>query len=162
MELSAFAHLTKRNIKVVQPGLVYVIQCESPKTSLVPTSIIKQEEDEQPMDLDGFNDRERRRIRREKRRADDVEEEGEPLDGGDEDGTSGPTIYVASVNISIHITSMVLYLLDTMTGNTSPLSVTFEAPMLGCHVFRKRRCPMKTAISFPRLRQYRRMRRSGN
>ncbi|KAJ3929538.1 MAG: hypothetical protein NXY57DRAFT_899912 [Lentinula lateritia] len=28
MELSAFAHLTKRNIKVVQPGLVYVIQCD--------------------------------------------------------------------------------------------------------------------------------------
>lgn len=28
MELSAFAHLTRRNIKVVQPGLVYVIQCD--------------------------------------------------------------------------------------------------------------------------------------
>ncbi|PBK70473.1 cysteine proteinase [Armillaria solidipes] len=95
MELSAFAHLTKRNIKVVQPGLVYVIQCESPKTSLAPTSIIKQEEDEQPMDLDGFNDRDRRRLRREKRRADDLEEEGEPPDGEHEDGTSGPTIYVA-------------------------------------------------------------------
>ncbi|KAF9078276.1 hypothetical protein BDP27DRAFT_1412280 [Rhodocollybia butyracea] len=35
MELSAFAHLTKRNIKVVQPGLVYVIQCDpqQPKKS---------------------------------------------------------------------------------------------------------------------------------
>ncbi|KAF5368742.1 hypothetical protein D9757_010437 [Collybiopsis confluens] len=28
MELSAFAHLTKRNIKVIQPGLVYVIQSD--------------------------------------------------------------------------------------------------------------------------------------
>lgn len=25
MELSAFAHLTRRNVKVIQPGLVYVI-----------------------------------------------------------------------------------------------------------------------------------------
>ncbi|KAJ3799575.1 hypothetical protein GGU11DRAFT_858414, partial [Lentinula aff. detonsa] len=38
MELSAFAHLVKRNIKVVQPGLVYVIQWDpsqpkSPKSS---------------------------------------------------------------------------------------------------------------------------------
>ncbi|KIK65113.1 hypothetical protein GYMLUDRAFT_39497 [Collybiopsis luxurians FD-317 M1] len=38
MELSAFAHLTKRNIKVIQPGLVYVIQCDpqqpkSPKSA---------------------------------------------------------------------------------------------------------------------------------
>jgi hypothetical protein len=35
MELSAFAHLTKRNIKVIQPGLVYVIEWhagESPST----------------------------------------------------------------------------------------------------------------------------------
>ena len=26
MELSAFAHMTKRNVKVVQPGLVYIIE----------------------------------------------------------------------------------------------------------------------------------------
>ena len=29
MELSAFAHMTRRNIKVIQPGLVYIIQCDS-------------------------------------------------------------------------------------------------------------------------------------
>ncbi|KAF9528849.1 hypothetical protein CPB83DRAFT_835574 [Crepidotus variabilis] len=28
MELSAFANMTKRNVKVIQPGLVYVIECE--------------------------------------------------------------------------------------------------------------------------------------
>ena len=36
MELSAFAHLSKRNIKVIQPGLVYVIEWqagESPQTA---------------------------------------------------------------------------------------------------------------------------------
>ena len=36
MELSAFAHLSKRNIKVIQPGLVYVIEWqagESPPTA---------------------------------------------------------------------------------------------------------------------------------
>ncbi|KAJ3727893.1 hypothetical protein C8R42DRAFT_656776 [Lentinula raphanica] len=39
MELSAFAHLTKRNIKVVQPGLVYVIQCDpsQPKSPKSPS-----------------------------------------------------------------------------------------------------------------------------
>jgi hypothetical protein len=26
MELSAFAHMTRRNVKVIQPGLVYVIE----------------------------------------------------------------------------------------------------------------------------------------
>ncbi|KAG7442737.1 cysteine proteinase [Guyanagaster necrorhizus] len=93
MELSAFAHLTKRNIKVVQPGLVYVIQCESPKTLHAPASIIKQEEGEQVMNLDGLNDRDRRKIRRDRRRTDGVEEECDPPDG--EDSTSGPTIYVA-------------------------------------------------------------------
>lgn len=29
MELSAFAHLTKRNVKVIQPGLVYVIEWDA-------------------------------------------------------------------------------------------------------------------------------------
>ncbi|KAJ4001211.1 hypothetical protein F5050DRAFT_1708444 [Lentinula boryana] len=39
MELSAFAHLVKRNIKVVQPGLVYVIQWDpsQPKSPKLPS-----------------------------------------------------------------------------------------------------------------------------
>ena len=29
LELSAFAHMTKRNVKVIQPGLVYVIEWDA-------------------------------------------------------------------------------------------------------------------------------------
>ncbi|KAJ7604562.1 hypothetical protein B0H17DRAFT_1173371 [Mycena rosella] len=42
MELSAFAHLTRRNVKVIQPGLVYVIEwaagASSPSSPTSPTS----------------------------------------------------------------------------------------------------------------------------
>jgi hypothetical protein len=43
MELSAFAHLTRRNVKVIQPGLVYVIEWAagegtSPTTSGQPSA----------------------------------------------------------------------------------------------------------------------------
>ena len=37
MELSAFAHMTKRNVKVVQPGLVYVIEWASGTDPSSPT-----------------------------------------------------------------------------------------------------------------------------
>ncbi|KAJ7157965.1 hypothetical protein C8R43DRAFT_996504 [Mycena crocata] len=39
MELSAFAHLTRRNVKVIQPGLVYVIEWAAggPPSPVVPT-----------------------------------------------------------------------------------------------------------------------------
>lgn len=40
MELSAFAHLTKRNIKVIQPGLVYVIEWHAGDSSTNSTSSI--------------------------------------------------------------------------------------------------------------------------
>lgn len=38
MELSAFAHMAHRNVKVVQPGLVYVIEWQAFATSSSPTS----------------------------------------------------------------------------------------------------------------------------
>lgn len=38
MELSAFAHLTKRNIKVIQPGLIYVIEWQAGESSTTASS----------------------------------------------------------------------------------------------------------------------------
>lgn len=38
MELSAFAHMARRNVKVVQPGLVYVIEWQAFAVSQSPTS----------------------------------------------------------------------------------------------------------------------------
>ena len=38
MELSAFAHLSKRNIKVIQPGLVYLIEWQAGESSSASTS----------------------------------------------------------------------------------------------------------------------------
>ena len=44
MELSAFAHLSKRNIKVIQPGLVYVIEWQAGESST--TAIASSSKDE--------------------------------------------------------------------------------------------------------------------
>lgn len=38
MELSAFAHMAQRNVKVVQPGLVYVIEWQAFAVSSSPTT----------------------------------------------------------------------------------------------------------------------------
>ena len=50
MELSAFAQMTRRNIKVIQPGLVYVIQYDppQPKTPTKPASKDKKSTTEPP------------------------------------------------------------------------------------------------------------------
>ncbi|KAF9265079.1 hypothetical protein L218DRAFT_998062 [Marasmius fiardii PR-910] len=104
MELSAFAQLTQRNIKVIQPGLVYVIQYDPPQpptsaasTSAMPTTPKKKEKKlvvdtsskSPPMVADdsptrrtrasvkmeaALNDRERRHRRRELQRKREEEE----------------------------------------------------------------------------------------
>lgn len=58
MELSAFAHLTRRNIKVIQPGLVYVIQCDSqqPKSPKSGDSPSKHTRSNSLKGLDGDGD----------------------------------------------------------------------------------------------------------
>ncbi|KAF7984528.1 hypothetical protein HWV62_13701 [Athelia sp. TMB] len=61
LELSAFAHLTRRNVKVIQPGLVYVIEWAAGGAD---------------------DDRERRRLRRDHKRTEyeeEVEEEAGPV-----------------------------------------------------------------------------------
>lgn len=75
MELSAFAHLKRRNVKVIQPGLVYVIEwnCgwvgdddvgEGASTSKVEQHDVEGNNDEEAE----LNDREKRRLRREKKK----------------------------------------------------------------------------------------------
>ena len=85
--MSAFAHMTKRNVKVIQPGLVYVIEWaaggdfdETPAT--------------QDDDVD-HDDREKRRQRRERRRS----ETGTGSEDTEPSTTSG-TVYVAYVSLN--------------------------------------------------------------
>jgi OTU domain-containing protein 3 len=85
--------MTRRNIKVVQPGLVYVIEWDGGNG----------EPPEEPQDLDDpmLDQRERRRLRRDKKRAEkekDILGEGS---GVDADGNQTGTIYVASVTFLI-------------------------------------------------------------
>lgn len=93
LELSAFAHLTRRNVKVIQPGLVYVIEWagggnSSPTSPTAPSLVIPDHSDDQS--LDG---RERRRLRRERRAEKKEAKEKEVIDV-DADEDRG-TIYVA-------------------------------------------------------------------
>jgi hypothetical protein len=60
--LSAFAHLNRRDVKVMQPGLVYVIQWAAGRERFESTSQPTPDESQ-------LNDREKRRLRREKRRS---------------------------------------------------------------------------------------------
>ncbi|KAI0751989.1 hypothetical protein C8Q74DRAFT_1211507 [Fomes fomentarius] len=82
LELSAFAHMSKRNVKVIQPGLVYVIEWDAGgdfgDSSATP-------------DIDStLDDREQRRQRRERRRS-----EAEKSAAEDEPSMTTGTVYVA-------------------------------------------------------------------
>ena len=48
MELSVFSHLARRNVKVVQPGLVYVIEWEA----FDPTALPDKESNDPDQDND--------------------------------------------------------------------------------------------------------------
>ena len=67
LELSAFAHYTRRDVKVIQPGLVYVIEWFAgwDPSEIAATSGPSFEELPSPVDS-----REKRRIKRDKIRAD--------------------------------------------------------------------------------------------
>lgn len=111
MELSAFAHMTKRNVKVIQPGLVYVIEWDA-GGDVGDTSVFREEEDS------SLDDREKRRQRRERRRS-----EAEKGAEDEELMTASGTVYVAYV-----VFVQLLHELTrdrgpaTMTGSTSPPS----------------------------------------
>ncbi|KAF5376151.1 hypothetical protein D9615_007651 [Tricholomella constricta] len=118
MELSAFSHFTRRNVKVIQPGLVYVIEWAafaSPPTSPIKAShsylyhneyddgddddgeedVDEGEEDDEEEDGQ-LNERERRRLRRERvrdakeRKGKKVKEKEKPASKKDRNPTSSP------------------------------------------------------------------------
>lgn len=106
LELSAFAHMKKCNVKVIQPGLVYLIEWaagwdavaativkETPtsSTSSLATTLIERE----PI----MNDRSRRAARRESRRAEKEKARADKAamynDDDDDQDPETPTVYVA-------------------------------------------------------------------
>ena len=96
LELSAFAHMTKRNVKVIQPGLVYVIEWDAGG--------------DLGDDDSGVDDRERRRRGRDKRRD---TEDAEP-------SAATGTAYVAYVSLLSCGGLAVDSAVATTTGNTFP------------------------------------------
>jgi hypothetical protein len=106
LELSAFAHMKKCNVKVIQPGLVYliewaagwdpaaaatVIDTAASSSSSLATTLIERE----PV----MNDRSRRAARRESKRAEREKARAEISaiykDDDDDQDMETPTVYVA-------------------------------------------------------------------
>ncbi|KAI0289130.1 hypothetical protein BC826DRAFT_1033784 [Russula brevipes] len=106
LELSAFAHMKKCNVKVIQPGLVYLIEwaagwdgvaaavvTEAPtsSSSSLATTLVEQE----PL----LNDRSRRAARRESRRVEKEKARADKAaiyhDPDDDQDAESPTVYVA-------------------------------------------------------------------
>lgn len=108
LELSAFAHMKKCNVKVIQPGLVYLIEWaagwdpvvakDNPtsSSSSLATTLVERE----PI----VNDRSRRAARRESKRAERDKVRSDKATTDDEDvvhkDNVTPTVYVASVSPS--------------------------------------------------------------
>jgi OTU domain-containing protein 3 len=95
LELSAFAHLTRRNVKVVQPGLVYVIEWAT-GADLSPNRTTNPD---LPSDV-SLDDREKRRLRREQKRAEQNKPAVEHITTTTITPESSDTIYVAYVLLS--------------------------------------------------------------
>lgn len=102
VELSAFAHMTRRNVKVVQPGLVYVIEwdagselSDTPAPSL--TSLGLPEVDPSAALV---NERDRRKAKREGKRLEKAGVQPSAPEADDEQGSVLPTgpVYVAYVS----------------------------------------------------------------
>ncbi|OSX56646.1 hypothetical protein POSPLADRAFT_1076531 [Postia placenta MAD-698-R-SB12] len=95
LELSAFAHMTRRNVKVIQPGLVYVIEwaaggdlaADVPTTPSAPSTSVAPDES-------NLNEREKRRAARDRKRAEKEKAPPVPPQPSEEDDPPGP-VYVA-------------------------------------------------------------------
>lgn len=114
LELSAFAHLTRRNVKVIQPGLVYVIEwAAGGSDTSAPTAGSTSTED------DSLNDRERRRLRREEKMAEKRMQMEHDEDHSDDpaDPAAG-AIYVAYASIHLPFPQALTRSAATMTGST--------------------------------------------
>ncbi|KAF8127718.1 hypothetical protein EV363DRAFT_1344455 [Boletus edulis] len=80
LELSAFAHFARRNVKVVQPGLVYVIEWNAGGEAIADQSASPATQAEQLIDA-----RERRRLRKQQQQREEMSQQEEAND----------TVYVA-------------------------------------------------------------------
>ena len=101
LELSAFAHLTQRNVKVIQPGLVYVIEWAAGGDA--PSSAHPDTSTEHDSSLD---EREKRRLRRDSRRADRRQVYNMDDDDQGNERAADPsagTVYVAYVVFSFYL-----------------------------------------------------------
>lgn len=115
MELSAFAHMTKRNVKVVQPGLVYVIEWKAGGEEETPAPASTEGEgsprrsrrmssrskDKEKIKMEDGKEEVRVKVGKGYYVYEEVssdEDEDEELTGQQEqedDGSAGPTVYVA-------------------------------------------------------------------
>lgn len=94
MELSAFAHMTHRNVKVIQPGLVYVIEWDAggdPVTEEDPTP--STQSGASPTEDGVQSNREKRRKRSEKDKL-----TRPPLPDATDESAPPLTVYVAYVH----------------------------------------------------------------
>lgn len=145
MELSAFAHMTRRNIKVIQPGLVYVIEWyaggEPDTAPNSPQSLAFN----LPRTLDSPNSSEREKRRA--KRAKDAERNISSLQPipdqaicGVEDISPGP-VYVAYVR---SVLSFILTDRDAgiMIGNISHQYAIYVDHILVCPMYKRHLCLM--------------------
>jgi hypothetical protein len=150
MELSAFAHMTGRDVKVIQPGLVYVIEHSAFADPEVPQATSPPATDESQLDS-----REKRRLKKERMRIDKAkakaDEESHVLaEGTPEPHELGP-VYVAyallcpvHTDLSANTASP-----DTMTGSTSHQFVTFVAHTLDFLMCKKGLSPAPRRLVLP-------------
>ena len=87
LELSAFAHLKRKNVKVIQPGLVYVIEWDTGAPLSPSGAAASGSDNELPTPSSPTMEREQRRARRDKVREGKKEKEPVPH--------LGDTVYVA-------------------------------------------------------------------
>jgi OTU domain-containing protein 3 len=130
LELSAFAHFARRNVKVIQPGLVYVIEWAA-GGDLSPTRS-KHADLPGPEDDSKLDEREKRRMRRDQKRA---EKERTELSKTDSD-SSVEVVYVALVAALELLRFVVSNLSLTVitTGSTSHQYETSKAHMSVFHM----------------------------
>ncbi|TFY74971.1 hypothetical protein EWM64_g9042 [Hericium alpestre] len=102
LELSAFAHMARRDVKVIQPGLVYVIEWASGWDPAPPDVDASTPSSSSPPTPDEtLDDRLRRPTRRERKRAEKDKLPPPPsIDDSDDESTG--TVYVACVGSSSH------------------------------------------------------------
>ncbi|KAM6493025.1 hypothetical protein JOM56_011159 [Amanita muscaria] len=90
MELSAFAHLTRRNIKVIQPGLVYVIEWNAGGD---PEGFL--EDKDSADESDPIEARDRRRQRRDRLKEKKQAASAQAEEDGEDEPSNYKTMYVA-------------------------------------------------------------------